>query len=152
LIERKFVSVLDEVGSSSKSRYVPRVGVMTLPEKSNLSNRQRAYLDIAVRLAESSDTNFKHGAVIVRGGSVMAVGVNKWKNRDIFVSDPTDYNPHITVHAEVDALSRVKDAHGATIYIARVTKAGEERFSRPCERCEKVLISAGVKRVVYTTG
>jgi deoxycytidylate deaminase len=144
--------MFDEIGSSPQTRYKPRAGVVQFPEKTALSNRQRSYLDIAVRLAESSDASFKHGAVIVRGGSVLAVGVNKWKNRDLPPTPPDVYNPDITVHAEIDALSRVKDARGTTVYIARVTRSGDERFSRPCNRCEKALIEAGVKRVVYTVG
>lgn len=144
--------MFDEVGSSPKTRYQPRAGVVNFPAKTILSNRQRSFLDVAVRVAESSDAVFKHGAVVVRGGSVLSIGVNKWKNKDVPPTAPDVYNPNITVHAEVDALSRVKDARGATIYVARVTKLGEERFSRPCPRCEKVLIAAGIKRVIYTTG
>jgi hypothetical protein len=111
--------MFDEIGSAPQTRYKPRAGVVQFPEKTALSNRQRSYLDIAVRLAESSDASFKHGAVIVRGGSVLAVGVNKWKNRDLPPTPPDVYNPDITVHAEIDALSRVKDARGTTVYIAR---------------------------------
>jgi deoxycytidylate deaminase len=147
--------MLDEVGSSANTTYRPRVGAAAImfPTKTGLSKTQRAYLDIAVRLAESSDSNFKHGAVFVRGGRLLSVGVNKWRNKNnIPVIESDGYIPHLTIHAEIDALARVKDAKGATVYIARVTKNGEERFSRPCERCEKALMDAGVKRVVYTTG
>lgn len=144
--------MFDEIGSSSDTRYKPRRGIVEFPKNTALSNRQRSFLDVASRLAESSDGVYKHGAVVVRGGSVLSVGVNKWKNKELPPTSPDVYNPNITVHAEIDALSRVKDARGTTIYVARVTKLGEERFSRPCPRCEKVLVAAGVKRVVYTTG
>jgi deoxycytidylate deaminase len=63
---------------------------------------------------------------------------------------PTEYDPNISVHAEVDALSRCNDPRGATIYVARVNKRGEERMSRPCISCEKALLEAGVKKVIYT--
>lgn len=144
--------MFDEVGSSSARRFESHVGVVQFPSKTELSRSQRNFLDVAVRMAETSEAEFKHGAVVVRGGRVLALGVNKWKNRDMPPTTSTEYNPHLTVHAEVDALSRVKNARGATIYVARVSKHGEERFSRPCPRCEKVLIAAGVKRVVYTVG
>lgn len=127
------------------------VGQITFPSKDSLSRKQRSFLDIAVRMAESSDVSTRHGAVVVRGGSVLAVGVNKWKNFYPPVSViNSEYNPNISIHAEVDALSRCSDARGATIYIARVNKKGDERMSRPCIDCEKTLIEAGVKKVIYT--
>lgn len=60
------------------------------------------------------------------------------------------YNPNLTVHAEIDALSRVADPRGATVYVARVGKHGDPRFSRPCANCAKALAEAGVKAIVYT--
>jgi deoxycytidylate deaminase len=144
--------MFDEVGSSPQTRYQPRAGIVNFPSNTNISNSQRNFLDLAARMAETSEAVFKHGAVIVRGGRVLSLGVNKWKNKDLPPTPPEVYNPDITVHAEIDALSRVKNPRGVTIYVARVTRQGEERFSRPCARCEKALIKAGVKRVIYTTG
>lgn len=127
------------------------VGQITFPKRDHLSRSQRSFLDVAVRMAESSEvSNFKHGAVIVRSGSVLSVGMNKWKNILKPENPITEYNPNISVHAEVDALSRCSDPRGATIYIARINKKGEERMSRPCIRCEVALIEAGVKKVIYT--
>lgn len=127
------------------------VGQVTFPMRDSLSRKQRSFLDFAVRMAESSDVTTRHGAVLVRGGSVLSVGVNKWKNFYPPVGISTSkYNPNISIHAEVDALSRCSDARGATIYIARVNKQGDERMSRPCVDCEKILIEAGVKKVIYT--
>lgn len=100
-------------------------------------------------MAEASDVNHRHGAVVVKSGRPVALGVNKWKNRDMLQS-PDGYNPNLTVHAEIDALSRVADARGAVVYIARVSKNGEEQFSRPCNNCAKALVEAGVKKIVYT--
>jgi deoxycytidylate deaminase len=81
----------------------------------------------------------------------MSIGVNKWRNKDM-LDEKKGYNVNLTVHAEVDALSRVQDANGAVIYIARVGKAGDRRFSRPCDRCAKALQEAGVKQIIYTVG
>jgi deoxycytidylate deaminase len=116
-----------------------------------LSRKQRSLLDLAVRTAEASDVTQKHGAVLVKGGRVLSVGMNKWRNRDMILT-VNEYSDALTTHAEQDALSRVKDARGAVIYIARVGKAGEERMSRPCEACAKALMDAGVKQIVYTIG
>jgi deoxycytidylate deaminase len=118
-----------------------------------LSKRQRSYLNLAMRMAETSEVSHMHGAVCVRGGRVLSLGANRWRNRNkhMMVRNE-DYNPHITTHAEIDALSRVDDARGSTIYVARVGKSGEEKFSRPCDNCAKALAAAGVKAVVYTMG
>lgn len=116
-----------------------------------MSKKQRSYLTLALRVAEASEVDKRHGAVVTKGGRVMSTGINKWRNRDL-LSSTAGYNPNLTVHAEIDALSRVADANGAIIYIARVGKIGEERFSRPCDLCAKALQKAGVKQIIYTVG
>lgn len=39
---------------------------------------------------------------------------------------------------------------GATVYVARVDKAGEYKLSKPCPMCHEALKHVGVKKVVYT--
>lgn len=56
-----------------------------------------------------------------------------------------------SVHAEIDALKKAKDANGATVYIARVNRRGQARDSRPCSRCYSSLLKSGIKKIVYTT-
>lgn len=116
-----------------------------------LSRKQRNWLSMAAKLAETSEVTNQHGAVLVKGGRLLALGVNKWRNQALLATEQA-YSEHLTVHAEIDALARVKGARGAVLYIARVGKGGEERFSRPCDRCAQALIEAGVKQVVYTIG
>lgn len=130
---------------------IGRVGTFVVPN-TPLSKRQRAFLDLATKVAETSEVRRQHGAVVVRGGRVLAVGVNRWRNRHtVIVPVQDEYNLTISYHAEAEALSRVSDATGATIYIARIDAQGRPRFSRPCENCAKLLEAAGVKRVIYTT-
>ena len=114
-----------------------------------LSRKQRNWLDIAVKLADTSEVTRQHGAVLVKGGRVLGLGVNKWRNRDMLATI-VEYSEHLTVHAEIDALARVANARGAVLYIARIGKGGEERFSRPCDACAKAIMAAGIKQVVYT--
>jgi hypothetical protein len=46
-----------------------------------LSRRERSFLRLAVRLAESSEVEpFKHGCVVVSSGSVLGLGINKDRN------------------------------------------------------------------------
>lgn len=117
-----------------------------------LSNRQRKLLNLAVKLAETSEVQHRHGAVIVKGGRVISTGVNKWRNKQVNPQETPEYNPNLSYHAEVDAISHAgSDLNGATIYIARVNKHGHEQLSRPCVRCAKALKEAGIKKVVYTS-
>ena len=103
-------------------------------------------MSIAIKLAETSEEKMRHGCIVVLGGSVQSVGVNKRTN------DPYIHkNLHwLSEHAEMAALRRCKRTKGATIYVARVNNAGEQRMSRPCHKCMKLLREAGIKRIVYT--
>lgn len=111
-----------------------------------MSNRDRVHLERAMRLASTSSERYKHGCVVVKGGRVIGVGVNTYRNHPNNVT-----NPHIeaSVHAEVNAI-RGLDVEGATIYVARVNNAGVPRMSKPCNECRGILAYAGVKRVVWT--
>jgi tRNA(Arg) A34 adenosine deaminase TadA len=103
-------------------------------------------LNVAVKLAETSEENMKHGCVIVLGGSIQAMGVNKRTNDPYFHKDLH----WLSEHAEMAALRRCRRTNGAVLYVARVNKHGEERMSKPCAKCTKLLKKAGVKKVVYT--
>jgi len=91
----------------------------------------------------------KHGAVIVRGGSVLATGMNKDRNHPTIVSSE-HIKIHCSVHAEIDALKKVDDPRGATIYVARVNRRGQERNSRPCPSCYSAIKNSGIKKIIYT--
>lgn len=124
----------------------------TTVTNSSLSNRQRKLLNLAARLAETSDVQHRHGAVIVKSGSVISTGVNKWRNKTVNPPTTAGYNPDLSYHAEVDAINHANtDLTGATIYIARLNKNGEERMSRPCPRCAEAIKEAGIRKIVYTS-
>jgi pyrimidine deaminase RibD-like protein len=93
----------------------------------------------AVALAERcppSDTAFSVGAVIVAGGEAVGEGYSR-------AEDPSD-------HAEEVALRQAgAAARGATAY-SSMEPCGH-RASRP-DPCARLLIAAGVARVVYALG
>ena len=91
----------------------------------------------------------RHGAVIVMSGRVMSVGINKWRNHPSIIEE-SKVKHECSVHAEIDAMSRVKDARGATIYVARVNNNGEPLLSRPCDNCHSAIIDAGISKIIYT--
>lgn len=88
----------------------------------------------------------RHGAVVVLGGSVQAMGINKRTNDPFFHK-----NLHwLSEHAEMAALRRCGRTQGAVIYISRLNRNGDEMMSRPCVKCMRMIKVAGIKKIVYT--
>ena len=88
---------------------------------------------------------------MVKGGRVVGTGYNKNRNNPHFVS-PEHIKTDCSVHAEKSAIKDAGyDVKNAVIYIARVNRHGEDRDSKPCSRCLKLIEESGIKRVVYTT-
>jgi len=57
----------------------------------------------------------------------------------------------IYLHAEVDALVRLKDwSHAHKIVITRVGKSGDTLLAKPCESCQRAIEMAGIKVVEHT--
>ena len=122
----------------------------------NISKGKKKYLRLAKRVAADSDhDHFKHGAVLVKGGSVINVACNKGNYRafgDRFRN--TQRLGHATSHAELACILGLDRAitQGTTMYVVRTNRNGTFRMSKPCEMCARILKHCGVRRVVYTTG
>lgn len=134
-------------------------------KSSSLSHTQTKYLSLATRVAALHTGKFKHGAVLVKGGRVLATAPNIYRNRpDLFTREnPNDVeaqlksiHEHCSVHAEVRVVKSVtpEQARGSTVYVARVNKndVNISMMSRPCKNCYNYMLNAGVKAVVYTEG
>ena len=120
-----------------------------------VSKKIKSYFDLAKRVAQQSEhDHFKHGAVLVKGGSVINTSCNKDKYRS-FGNRFRDTKTcgHATHHAELGCILGLDKSatQGTTLYVARVNRQGDFRMSKPCDMCEEVLKFCGVKRVVYTT-
>ena len=120
-----------------------------------LSKKKQRYIDLAARIAMQTDfKEYKHGAVLVRGGTVLNTSCNKnkykaWANR---FRDSKKQRGHATVHAEIGAILGLDRSitEGATIYVVRVGRDGCLRNSKPCPMCEAAMQFVGVKKVVYS--
>lgn len=100
-----------------------------------------------IKVAESSTYDvFRHGAVIEKGGSIIASGVNSSK------ATAPKVNVYST-HAEVDAINAAGDDNciGASLYVARVAR-GKNKIanSKPCKRCMAYIMTKGIKRIIYS--
>ncbi len=113
----------------------------------------RRYMDLAKRVAIQSDfPDYRHGAVLVKGGSVR----NTAHNKDNFCSFGKRFQKlhggRTTVHAELGVILGLDRSitNGATIYVARIGKLQDYRMSKPCSMCHAAMKHVGIKRVVYT--
>lgn len=91
----------------------------------------------------------KHGAVIVKGSSVIGMGYNRTRTNGEWQM----WNDvRCSFHAEEFAIRKAAGSlKGATIYVARITSSGESAISKPCEKCQKMIEESGIRKVVYTT-
>lgn len=113
------------------------------------ANRTRHYLARAAQVAALSTERQKHGALVVKSGKTLAVGVNRFRNDPNIVTDP---KRQASVHAEIAVLNALSgvDLRGAAVYVARVNRMGAPMLSKPCEDCEAALIERGVRKVYWT--
>lgn len=83
----------------------------------------------------SRHSRSKHAAMVVKGGSVLAVAKNK-KGR----------------HAEMAVIRKVsrKKLSGSVVITLRVLSQGDLGLGRPCDDCMKQLVDSGVKAVIYS--
>lgn len=110
--------------------------------------RHTKYLRLAEGHASTSNYHrWPMGAVLVRGGRVLAGASNDLRNPASM--DGVSFDK-CSIHAEVAALKRAKHVRGATIYVARVLRTGQRGLAKPCSRCENYLISAGVRQAIWT--
>lgn len=102
----------------------------------------------------SDHIQHRHAAVIVKAGRVLSVGRNRNKTHPNSVLNEDGERILKTIHAEFDAISRVKNKDqlkGATIYVARLGRNGHPGMSCPCEMCQNLINKYGLKKAVYTT-
>jgi len=112
-------------------------------------------LELAKLTAENSEHDtFKHGAVLVKGGSIINTACNKDQYNRFGNRFREHGCGHATHHAELGAILGLdkKLTNGATIYVVRINREGSFRNSKPCPMCHEVLKFVGVKKAIYTTG
>lgn len=109
------------------------------------------FLNLAIKLAISNEyyPKWPMASVLVKGGSVQAVGFNKLKNSPLILSLDSPC-VGVSTHAELSALKRVKDPKGMTLYLARINKNLSPVLAKPCTNCQKMLRSVQIKQVIFS--
>lgn len=122
--------------------------------KVEMSGKVSRYLQLAKNVAYNSTYGkLRHGAVLVKGGSVLNTSFNK----DSFTSFGNRFRDHgrgpATVHAEIGSVLGLarETTTGSDVYVCRINREGQFRNSKPCSMCHEVLRHVGIKRVYYTT-
>ena len=106
----------------------------------------RSYLEMARVWAKNSYcTRRKVGALLVKDRMIISDGFNGTPaGFENICEDPTTgkTKPYV-LHAEANAITKVaksgNNSDGATLYVT----------DAPCVECSKLIIQAGIKRVVY---
>ena len=106
----------------------------------------KRYLRMAAIWSENSYCNRrKVGALIVKGNMIISDGYNGtpsgFKNQ---CEDNEGHTFPYVLHAEANAITKVarsnNSSEGSTLYVT----------SSPCLECSKLIIQAGIKRVVFS--
>jgi len=121
----------------------------------NPTKKVKRYFSLARNVAFNSIYGkIRHGALLIKGGSV----INTCYNKDKFCSFGTRFRDpdrgYATIHAELGCVLGMPRSvtTGADVYVCRINKQGIFRNSKPCAMCHEVLKHVGIKRVFYTTG
>ncbi len=118
---------------------------LTYADPVKQSRYDRAYMRMAREWAQLSHcTRKKVGALVVKDGMIISDGYNGTPTG--FPNDCED-EQGITLwyvlHAEANAIMKVakstNNANGATLYLTH----------SPCKECSKLILQAGIRRLVY---
>lgn len=106
----------------------------------------RSYLDMAQIWARNSYCKRRQvGALIVKDRMIISDGYNGTPSGfENICEDETGHTKPYVLHAEANAITKIarsnNSSEGATMYVT----------ASPCIECAKLIIQAGIKRVVYS--
>lgn len=125
-----------------------------------ISKSDERWFDLAMKTADFSECQFKHGAVIVIKNKPISLGRNVPHSRNIqklLVRAKYNQSAHERrkrsdqIHAEVMAILKARtDVKGATLYSARRRPKGLPGDSCPCESCSQIIAESGISNVVFS--
>jgi tRNA(Arg) A34 adenosine deaminase TadA len=118
------------------------------------SKRILRNFELARRVAnQSSYGKFRHGAVLINGGSVINVAHNKNNTCSFGARFRNPNAGRATLHAELGCILNVeKDGtRNGDVYVVRINPAGQLKNSKPCPMCQEAMRFVGIKRCYYST-
>ena len=122
-----------------------------MKDKSSIDEKQylldKRYLKMAMIWAQNSYCKRRQvGALLVKDKMIISDGYNGTPSGfENLCEDENDVTKPYVLHAEANAITKIaksnNSSEGATLYVT----------SSPCLECAKLIIQAGIKRVVFTT-
>lgn len=107
------------------------------------------FIGEALKEAEKSKlSEWRIGAVIVRGGKIIGRGHNKFSGK----IGPIEKKYRMklwSLHAEMDAILDAGNVEGATLFIAGIKENGNKVCCKPCKDCLKIIKQLPFKDVFY---
>lgn len=115
-----------------------------------MSTKLQKLCNIARKVAELSSFKVQISAILFNNGKILSVGYCKNKSHPIC----RKYFKHGTVHAEVDAILKIRHygiPKGSEIIVFRQYKDGSAADAMPCPQCTKIMHEFGIATVYCTT-
>lgn len=115
----------------------------------------RPIMGLAIKVAESSKSRKRVGALLLNKNKVISQGVNQDTKSHPFqakLADMVGLSEKIYLHAEISALVKCK-SEVDTIVVARLGghEGNELRNAKPCPICSLAIQQAGIEHIYYTT-
>ena len=132
--------------------------------------KENYYLDIAdAALQRSTCLRRKYGAIVVSADEILSTGYNgaprgrlncsdlgRCTREELNIPSGERYELCRSVHAEANAIISAarRDMLGGTLYLVGRNAGSNELVENatPCAMCRRLIINAGIKRVVARTG
>jgi len=125
-----------------------------------MNKRDIAFFNAAKAVSYMSDYDRVHvGCVVTNGRHIISSGFNTTKSHPIQkrmnIKRFSEDTPH-SLHAEISALTHIMnkkdiDWKNCSIYIYREFKNGDKAMAKPCQSCEALIKSLGIRKIYYTT-
>ena len=119
---------------------------MAIPNNEKQLKLDERYLRLAMMWAENSYcTRRQVGALLVKDKMIISDGYNGTPSgfENVCEDENNRTKPYV-LHAEANAITKIaksnNSSEGATLYVT----------SSPCLECSKLIIQAGIKRVVFS--
>lgn len=126
------------------------------------------YIRVARVIAKRSTClRRQYGAVVVKDDRIVSTGYNgsakgeenccdigKCIREELHIPHGKEYEKCKAVHAEMNAVinGNASDMKGATLYLAGFEYGKPIKNAAPCELCSRVIINAGIVKIVTAEG
>ena len=117
------------------------------------SKKMMKYFQLAKTMAVKSDSKWKHGAVLVSGGTIINTATNLNRPCSFGVQFRKKEMGQATAHAELAVILNMpkQSTNHADIYVVRINSNYEWRQSLCCDMCFNACKFVGIKRIYFST-